>query len=715
MSHSHSVRSASLHHLLSSVSFIPLLAAGMSAPAEAQTALELPGIVVEGATLEAPRSTPKKKPAAAAASAPTAAAEGQGQEAAEGVAEAEAASDQAAGVPAAHLGTAVTVVTGEDLQRQQIRHAADALRSLPGVSVSRTGSGVGLTQVRIRGGEANHTLVLIDGIEVNTASEGEFDFSNLLVEDIERIEVIRGPQSALYGSNAVTGVINIITKKGGGPLTVTARAEGGSFGTAGEAARVSGGNERIWGSATVQHERSDGFNLAPEGHLGEKDGYRISSISANAGAMLTDDVRLDLNIRHSKKHLDRDDQTGFDTRKGLPLASDTLSRSQSSLLLMGTNLRWDMLGGNLTHVLKANRASTENRDLDLAFGAPLPFRNESESYRLAYQATYKFETPLLRHAVTGLVDRGHEAFDVRSSFGSSAARRNQTGLAAEWRGDVLNRVFLSASARHDENDTFENFTTWRSAVSIPISELGIRPHASIGTGVKVPTMFEQFGTTAAFIPNPNLVPEESMGWDAGVEFTFLGGRALVDVTYFNADLKNLIKTDFVICPGSDPSDPNPPQCATPINLVGKSRRQGIEIDAKVQLLPDVSIGLAYTYLDAVNSEGVREIRRPPHSLRAELNYQFHEGRGVLRASAIYNGEMADEVWGMRANLDDYWLVSVAGSYKLSEALEIYGRVENLLDEDYEEIFGFATPGVAAYAGLRWTFDYERPGNGLSMK
>src|SRR5688572_29648240 len=194
-----SVRSASLAHLLSSVSFIPLLTAGMSAPAKAQTALELPGIVVEGATLEAPGPAPKRRPAATTSSAPSGASqqEGQVQEAEEGVAEADANSKQIAGIPTAHLGTAVTVVTGEDLQRQQIRHAADALRSLPGVSVNRAGSPAGLTQVRIRGAEANHTLVLIDGIEANAGSDGSFDFSDLLAEDIERIEIIRGPQSAL--------------------------------------------------------------------------------------------------------------------------------------------------------------------------------------------------------------------------------------------------------------------------------------------------------------------------------------------------------------------------------------------------------------------------------------------------------------------------------------------------------------------------------------
>src|SRR5690606_27946328 len=206
----------------------------------------------------------------------------------------------------AHLGTAVTVVTGEDLQRQQIRHAADALRSLPGVSVNRTGSPAGLTQVRIRGAEHNHTLVLIDGIEANAGSDGGFDFSDLMTEVIERIEVIRGPQSALYGSNAVGGVINITTRSGKGPLTVTARAEGGSFGTLGGAVRAAGGSDRAWGALALQHQGSRGFNLAPEGLLGEDDGFRITSFSATGGAVLADNIRLGVNIRRSDKHLDRD-------------------------------------------------------------------------------------------------------------------------------------------------------------------------------------------------------------------------------------------------------------------------------------------------------------------------------------------------------------------------------------------------------------------------
>ena len=707
---------------------------GAVSPAAAQSAQVLPGILVEGATLEAPPPRPAKPAASSGASAAPATQAvvapqpNQGESVAvdpdaDTLAEADA---DATGIPATQLGTAVTVVTGVDLRRQQVRHAADALRSLPGVSVNRTGAPAGLTQVRIRGADANHTLVLIDGIEANAGSDGTFDFSDLLTEDIERIEVIRGPQSALYGSNAVGGVINIVTRSGKGPLRVTASTEGGSFGTIGGAARVSGGNDRAWGAATVQHQRSNGFNIAPEGPLGEDDGYRITSLSASAGAMLADNIRLDLNIRRSDKDLDRDDETGLNSRDGWIIPSDSFSRYKSTVLLMGADLRWDMLGGDLTHLFKAARNVTSRDDVMIAdfgfgFGPPLPVDTTDDANKFSYQSTYRFNTPMLgaHHAITGLVDHGRESFENQTDSGFVEAARKQTGIAAEWRGDFFNRVFLSAGLRHDDNDTFDDFTTWRTGISIPIPEIGIRPHASAGTGVKAPTLFEQFGFTPFFISNPDLKPEESKGWDAGVEFTFLNGKAVVDVTYFATDLTNMIDGDstFVACSTSPFG-----LCTFPVNLAGTSKREGVEISGRFALMPNLSLGLSYTYLDAVDAEGKREVRRPDHAARADLAYGFHDGRGEINLAVVYNGEAENQVLGApfffpvgRVTLDDYWLVSAAASYKLRDDLEIFGRVENLFDEEYEEVFGFSTAGTAAYAGLRWKFDLDRSGAELAMK
>jgi vitamin B12 transporter len=683
----------------------------------AQSPQVLPGIVVQGATLEPPPRPSRPVPAVEAS------ADVGGQGAPSGAGPGTAGPGETApGVEAEKIGSAVTVVTRAELERRQIRNGGEALRSLPGVAVNRTGNFAGLSQVRIRGGEANHTLVLIDGIQANGGSDGEYDFSDLLTEDIDRIEVIRGPQSALYGSNAVGGVVNIITRSGKGPFTVTGRAEHGSFRTSDVAARVSGGGEKAWGAVTVHRQTSNGFNISPAGELDENDGSRITSLSGKAGFQLFENVTLGLNVRSTKKELDRDDQTGLASRNGFVVASDSLSRSETSVLLMGAELRWDMLDGALTHLFKASRNVTERGDLSLAdfgFGVfPTRFVNTSETNAFAYQATYRLATPMLlaaKHSITGLVEKENESFTPGPDLGDSNERnRSRVGTAGEWRSEFFDRLVVSAGVRHDDNDTLDDHTTWRSSASLRLPEIGMRPHASVGTAVKIPTQFEQFGAAQSFVANPSLRAEESFGWDAGIEFSVLRGRAVLDVTYFEADLEHKIKTEFISM-----LDPNRITdcragelfCSTAINLDGRSRRRGVETALRAELMPGLLLGLAYTYLDAVDQNGNREVRRPPHSGRVDLGYTFDSGRANINLAAIYNGEAKDTVFGApfftpvtTTTLDDYWLATLAGSYKLHPGLEIYGRVENLFNQHYEEVFGFNTAGVAAYAGVRITFE-----------
>ena len=239
-----------------------LVLPGFLSDAVAQEVIELPGIVVEGTTLD---SSPERVHATGPVTAEEAVPGTEAETGAEG-------EPKQRDLPT--TGSAVTVVTGEELRAQQIRHAADALRSLPGVQVSRTGAFGGFTQVRIRGGEGNQVQVIIDGVEANNTTDGEFDFGNLLADDIEQIEVIRGPQSGLYGSNAVTGVINIITKSGKGPARLTIREEGGAFTTNGLAVNLAGGSDELHGSATIQNRKTAGFNISPVG--GEADGSEIT-------------------------------------------------------------------------------------------------------------------------------------------------------------------------------------------------------------------------------------------------------------------------------------------------------------------------------------------------------------------------------------------------------------------------------------------------------
>ena len=312
----------------------------------------LPPITIQGATLEAPRP-PASKGKSAGAPAPE-----------ETKGDAKAKDDGADGVPAASVGNAVTVITREDLQRQQVRQVADALRSLPGVAVGRTGAYGNFTQVRIRGAEGNHTLVLIDGVEANNTTDGELDFSNLSADDIERIEVIRGPMSALYGSNAVGGVINIITRRGQGPLTLTLKTEAGSLGTGDVAARISAGNQWAHFALGMHWRSTDGFNISPFGN--EADGMVLRSFNLKAGVKLMEGLTLDLTLRHVDKKADRDGFGDPLSPKGsLQTAMDAPSYLHDKQLLAGLRLKWDTLDNKLTHQLHVTHNSTTISDQDL--------------------------------------------------------------------------------------------------------------------------------------------------------------------------------------------------------------------------------------------------------------------------------------------------------------------------------------------------------------
>ena len=699
--------------------------------ARAQTVL--PEIIVRGATIEAPPvkraapEPPEPQPLAdaprLAAQKPAAPASGGDQAgsnaaanpavpagpaaASTGTSPGEASSDSGGGVATDKIGTAVSVVTRQDLERQQIRDAADALRSLPGVEVSRTGSISGKTQVRIRGAEGNHTLVLIDGIQANDPNDGEFDFASLLTGDIERIEVIRGAQSGLYGSGAIGGVINIITKSGKGPLTIAVRAETGAFRTTTASGRISGGNDQAWVSLSAQQRRTEGFNISLPGadiYTGEKDGSTLSNFSAKAGFKLYDDITTELVLRNTRNRLDRD---GFGTSTPGKLAApyDDASKSMISLWQAGMNVRWDMLDGKLTHVFKANQSWNNNFDDDASFG----FRsnNNSTANQYSYAATYRFETPMfvsVRHSLTGLVEKRAETFTPSSDFADGIERkRGLAGTAGEYRGEIADRLFLQGSIRHDAHDSFGDFNTWRTSASLKLKEIGLRPHTSYGTGVRLPTMFEQFGFIPSFFtPNPGLQPELSQGWDAGAELTLVAGKATVDVTYFRTNLTSKI----------DGLAAGPGFTLTAKNLPGESLREGIETAGKLRLSNEITVSAAHTYLTAVDSTGAQELRRPRNAGRVDVNYAFGQGKGNFNVAAVYNGRVADRTSDInfapvRVTLDDYWVVTAGASYKLQPGLEIYGRVENVLNERYQEVYGYNTPGFAAYAGVRITFEDKK--------
>jgi len=641
----------------------------LSSPvALAQT--QLPGIYVQGATLEkAPRAAPGPATSDQPAESKT-----------EG-------GDTADGVPAGTVGNAITVITRADLQRQQVRHVADALRGVPGVAVNRTGAFGNFTQVRIRGAEGNHTLVLIDGVEANSATDGEFDFSNISTEDIERIEVIRGPMSALYGSGAVGGVINIITRRGQGPLTLTLKSELGTLGTSDYAARLAAGGPWAHFSLGAHWRNTDGFNISTSGT--EDDGARLTSFNFRGGVKIMEGLGVEVHLRQTNKIADRD---GTDFTGPLLIPIDDASTQHDRVFAGGVQLRWDTLNNALTNQLYYKYNTATILDRDVAFGN---FENIGERTSYGYLATYRFESPALwtlKHSLSGLIERETEAFTPVTAD-NIKRERDRLAVAVEWRGAFADQLFITAGVRHDDNSAFSDFTTWRLSGAWALKSLGLRPHASLGTAVKFPQMFEQFGVFPMFfVANPDLQPEESFGWDAGIEWT-LNKKTALDLTYFHADLRNKIV----------------PSGLTVVNMPGVANRDGLELALRTRWFEALSATFAYTYLLTEDSAGVREIRRPRHAGRVDLAYVFAQGKGSANLGVVYNGSMTDSVLQsdfitrQTLLLDEYWLVNAAVSYKLQRGMEVFGRVENLFDQRYQEVFGFQAAPITAFVGLKLTF------------
>lgn len=589
-------------------------------------------------------------------------------------------------------GRAVTVITAEQIEKNQIRYVADALRMVPGFAVSRTGSYGGLTQARVRGAEGNHVLVMIDGVEANDNGQGEFDFGGLIADDIERIEILRGPQSTFWGANALSGVINIITKRGerGSPKT-TARSEVGTDGTWLGGVSTRGGGENYDYALSGAFRRSNGFNISDPGS--EDDGDRNGTLNGKFTIDLTPDTTIDGTLRYVNRRTDLDPQD-YDT--AMTFDADDYTKSREFYGSLGlTNIALD---GALTQKARFSGNDIYRFNHSELFGDTW---NDGNRYNATYQASYRFDDLENQvHQLTAGYEWQRETFSP--SHLTETFRRDTHSLIGEYRGEFYDQFYLNAGVRQDWNDAFEDAATWTVSGAWQIPNAETRLHASVGTGVANPTFYEQFGyIPSTFVGNPDLKPEESLGWDIGVEKSFFDGALVVDVTYFRQNLKNEIATVY------DSSF-----MATPVNRNGKSERQGVEVSATIDFFNGFTTTASYTYTDATEQTmaggpRLQEVRRPRHTGSVNAAYVFYDNRARIFAEAVFNGKMQDVVYATfvppRVTLGGYTVVNIGGSFKVNESVEIFGRVDNLFDSDYQEVYGFNTPGRTAFAGLRATF------------
>lgn len=599
------------------------------------------------------------------------------------------------------LGSSVTVVTREQLQQQQTRFVADVLRDVPGVAVNRAGTFGNPTEVRIRGAEGNQTLVILDGVKMNDpAAGGGFDFSTLLASDIERIEVLRGPQGTLYGSNTIGGVINIITKQGEAGLRGSARVEGGSFGTFDGEAGISGGTDVLNGALGLSGLRTDGINISRFGD--EEDGYSNLTLNGRGGFHPLENLEIQTSFRYADSNT-QFDAFGTETLPGTNIIIPNDDDQETNL----TNLSGRVQGqltlfeGKWNHIVGFSGLKTTNDFLE--DGANTFFFDGNKTI-IDYQSSVFLEAPSIAgstHDLTFLIE--HQNEDGENVQGALPAIET-TGFVGEYRLSLWDRLFVTGGARYDDNDRFANFTSPRVTGAYLHRETGTRLHGSWGKGIQNPTLTELFGVFDTFIGNPDLKPENSIGWDVGIEQSFLGGRVVGDISYFNNRVQDFISFEFVPALGR----------SRPSNLSGTTEVQGVEVSLTATLRDNLAFTGTYTYTDGEDPDGAQLVRRPKHIASATLNYAFLANpRGGKRANlnlAIrYNGKQQDDIFlapsfeRQRATLDSYTLVNLAGSYQLAEGIAAIARIENLLDEQYEEAFGFRSPGIGVFGGLRASY------------
>ena len=617
--------------------------------------------------------------------------------------------------PIARSGSAISVVTREQIQTFNPTSLVDSLRNVPGLDVSETGGPGGTTQVRIRGANPGQTLVLIDGIRVNDPAEasGVFDFASLLPTAVDRIEVLRGPQSALYGSDAIGGVVNIITRSGEGQTKprFEVRTEAGSYGTINTSATASGaigpwsyafsgggqtsaGFSR-YGYRVGQLERRFATSFEPDG-LSRYGGYGRLGYDAGEGVKLEIGAlsfrTLSQYDAASSTLPSRTVVTG--TGRIFPDTPNEATRLFTQIFARGTAEQ-----GPLTHSLKVYANQTDRTNEEFTYTANPRSRNtqtytEFRGDRVGTE--YQGDLKLDRFGTLtfgGKVDV-EKATTFSTSFLAPISPRARTldadqttrSVFALYQLPIGERLILTAGGRHDEVNAV-TFDTWRATAAFLIPETGTKLRASGGTGGKAPTLFQLFSPTNG---TPTLQPETSIGWDAGIDQTLFDGRATLSTTVFANRFDNLISFD---------------SGTQRYFNTARADTSGVEVEGALVLVPEwLRLSAAYTYLHAKDLDTHLTLqRRPEHVGRIGVAITPTFLPGLLIEPRVTFVSRRFSGNNETLPLPRYGRLDIYSEYRLDETWKIFGRIENVTDARYQEVLNYGTTGRAAYAGLSVTW------------
>lgn len=610
-------------------------------------------------------------------------------------------------LPASQVTSAVEVMTGEELQRRQIKTVVDALRLSEGLTVFSNGGPGTSASVRIRGSNSDQVLVFIDGAIMNSATAGNFNFANLTTDNIERIEILRGAQSMLYGSDAMGGVINITTKKGDTTPSAGAFIEYGSFLSLREGAQVSGKQGPVDVSAAFSRWDYTGFSAVNYRRgATERDGFHNWQASTRLGVALPRDGRLDLTFRllQGKVNFDNGFGSGFDVLGAYsnsyqyvygatysqPITSwwnqtVTLTRQTESLESFGGTVQRSLPGGAFTAV-------------------GFPFRSEINTVanRVEWQHNFQIAKPLLITAGYQYRDQRGENLNLLTNITTIPTKvlASHAGFA-QAQLNLWDRLFGTAGVRIDEYNVFGTATTYRATAGYLHQETGTKVRGSYATGFRAPTInqlyFPNFG-------NPNLRPERSQSMDVGIDQYLAKNRLTLSGGYFWNRYRDMIAAVSTSFSCGSPFG----FCAENIGLVGT---KGWEASMKYAMLRDVplvkSLDLQAQYTNIMTRNllefpGNRAPRIPVDQWSVILSYRPIEPL-LATLEGRYVGSRFDNVANTtKMKAFDVWHLTV--NYEVVKGVQTYLRAENLFNEKYEEIFLFGTPIRSIFAGVRLTYN-----------
>ncbi|MGH0003294.1 TonB-dependent receptor plug domain-containing protein [Pseudovibrio ascidiaceicola] len=564
---------------------------------------------------------------------------------------------------AGKVGSTTHVVTEEDLKNDGATFVSEYLTKLPGISFSQNGGAGKQSSLRMRGMSNYYTKVLVDGIDISDPSSPQVEarLEHMLLNDVERIEILKGSQSALYGGQAVAGVINIITKRAeAGTVNHTATIEGGSYGTVNASYGLKAATDRADIAINTQRFHTDGFSaVSPKGRPSDEDGYENKTFSAKGSVDVTEELNLYFAARGLHGTTEYDGSTS-------PAANNKVKAEQY----------FGKIGAN--YIWLDERMTTD---------ASIQFSDLTREYSSGYTAKgnrVKFE----------LLNDLDVSDSFRLNFGGDWSREKVKGqtkdigviggfLQAQWNPtDPLN---VSGAIRLDHHNAYGYYLTGRGTISYQVLD-GTRLRSSLGNGFRAPSSYELYDS---FSGNPNFEPETSVSYDIGVDQNLFNDKLRLSASYFH-----ILTEDLII---------NDPVTYKYEQIDGLSRSQGVELSANWAALDNLSFNGAYTYTWAVGPDKKRLRRVPLHDVNLGFTYKPWEPLALsVNANYVYGlKDLNDSKEPIK--LDDFVLVNAKAAYQYTENLTFHVRGENLLDQDYERIKDYQTPGLSVYAGLTASF------------